>query len=262
MVKRGKLLSIVTVLAVTAAFIALFAAADGSMYASAKAKKYALPKEVEVTYLEDDSKSSLTKIKYDKYGNIKSALISEMIPMKYKVKYRNKKGVISKATFTDGDAVMEKTYDKKGRLKKVKIGSDTYKYSTNKKGIIKKVTLNGKTYYKVKSIKFHKNGFAKKVVYSNGNVNKYNKDGLMTFASEKGGSKYTYKYTKKSGKVVKVIVKRDGVKYKQINLKYGKSKTKDVWKYSTLVNYADGPSNATELYSKCALSGANALNWD
>ena len=256
MTMKRSLLSFITVLAAAIAIISVIAMASESVYA---AKKYTLPKEANVVYYEDDSKGSYENIKYDKYGNLKSTFISEMINIKYTTKYRNKKGVISKVTFTDGDQVTEKFYDKKGRLTKIKIGSETYKFKTDKKGIIKKVTLNGETYYTVKSIKYHKNGFVSKVVYGNGNVNKYNSSGLMTSVSVKGGAKYTYKYTKKNGNVVKIIVKRDGKKIKQLKLKYGKTKTKDVWKYSCVMNYVDGPTNACELYSKCSLSGINSL---
>ena len=252
-----KLFSLVTIMAVAFAFSC--AAAGVNVYAAAK--KYPLPKEVWTENYEDDGMISISDIKYDKHGNVKSALLSEMIPVKYTIKYKNKKGVISTVSFGNSEAKGKKYYDKKGRLTKVKAGKDVYKYKTDKKGIIKKVTLNGKKLYGVKKISYHKNGFVSKVVYSNGNVNKYNSSGLMTAVKVKGGSKYTYKYTKKNGKVVKILVKCDGEKYQKTTIKYGKSKTKDVWKYSCLMNYAGGPSNATELYSKGALSGLNALDW-
>ena len=252
--KRG-IFSLLMILTVTAAFIFALTVADGKVYA---AKKYALPTEVESTYYGEDSFTSLTNIKFDKYGNIKSALAAEAIPLKYKATYRNKKGVLSKVTITDGETSLKKTYDKKGRLTKIVIGDETYKYKSNKKGIISKVTLNGKLYYKVKSIKFHKNGFVSKVVYGNGNVNTYNKDGLMT-SVKADGSKYTYSYTKKNGKITKIIVKCDGKKYQKITLKYGKSYTTDVWKYSCLIAHASGPSNACELYAKSVISGVNTI---
>lgn len=253
---KKSLLSLVTITAAAMALVIAFAAADGSLYASAKAKKFVLPKSIKIKYAENGS-SSLTKIKYDKYGNMTSALISEMIPIKYKIKYRNKKGAISSLTYTDGDFSVKKTYNKKGRLTKVKLGKYVYKYTTDKKGTIKKVTINGKTDYTVKSVKYQKNGFISRIVYSNGNVNKYNSNGLMTSAiDKKAGDKYTYKYTKKSGKIVKVAVKKNGKNYKTVTLKYGKSKG-DIWKYSSVICYADGPSNVTELYSQGALSGTN-----
>ena len=256
---KKKLLSLLAILAL--AFTFAFVPTNDNVYAASKAKKYYLPKEVRVYYYETDEYSSLSKAKYDKYGNLTSAIISEMIPMKFNIKYKNKKGVISKVTYGDGDALSEKFYDKKGRLTKIKIGADTYKYKLDKKGLIKKATLNGDLDYKVKSIKL-KNGFLSKVVYGNGNVNNYNADGVMTSAVTKDGTKYTYKYTKKSGKIIKILVKRDGKNYKKINLKYGKASTKDVWKFSCLMNYLDGPSNACELYPNSPLSGVNRLNYN
>lgn len=258
---KKRLLSLLTIFAVAMTFVFTYSMTDGNAYAASKTKKYYLPKEIHVVYFDDDSTSSLTEIKYDKYGNMKSAWISEAIPSKYTIKYRNKKGAISTVKYGDGDAVSKKYYDKKGRLTKVKVGSDIYKYTLDKKGTIKKVTLNGKTYYKVKSVKYHKNGFVSKVVYGNGNVNTYNSSGLLTSATEKGGSKYTYKYTKKNGKIVKMVVKRDGENFKKITLKYGKSTTTDVWKYSSIICYANGPSNACELYAKGALSGVNEVDY-
>ena len=119
--------------------------------------------------------------------------------------------------------------------------------------------IDGKTYYRIKSIKYHKNGFVSKVVYGNGNVNRYNTAGLMTSAIVKTdeGAKYTYKYTKKNGKVVKVIVRRNGELNSKTTVKYGKKSTKDVWKYSCAMSFAGCPTNAYELYAKSTLSGIN-----
>ena len=240
-------------------FVNAFAFAGTDSYAASKSKKYYLPTEIQIVDYSEDGYSSLTDIQYDKYGNLTSALISEMIPVKYTIKYKNKKGAISSVTFGDGDVSAKKTYDKKGRLKQVKYGKDTFKFTSNKKSKIKKVTRNGKNYYKVKSIKFHKNGFASKVVYNNGNVNKYNTDGLLTSATVKGGPKFTYSYTKVNGNVVEMIIYRDGQKYKKVTLKYGNVTTKDVWKYSCVICYAGGPSNACELCANNSLSGFNAI---
>ena len=245
-------------------FTFTFAVSDS--FAASKSKKtYYLPKSIICTYNadEEDYIQSLTGIKYDKHGNMTYGVVSETIPYVYKIKYKNKKGLISKVTFGDGEVKATKYFDKKGRLKKTVYGKKKYVYKTDKKGRIKKVTKNGKKLYSVKSIKFHKNGMASKVVYSNGNVTKYNSDGLLTYETvkKKNGKKdtYTYKYTKKSGKVVKVTVNRNGKKYMKFSVKYGKAKTKDVWKYSTMFSFANGPSYAGEIYSKCALSGFNAL---
>ena len=262
MIKNRRLtkhvLAMLLVFAVTFVFAFAFAGADS--YAASKSKKYYLPTEIHVDYFDPDEISSwLTDITYDKYGNMTSALISDMIPVTFKIKYRNKKGAIASVTFGDGETTAKKPYDKKGRLTNVKFGSDTYKYTKNKKGKVKKVTRNGKLYYSVKSIKYRKNGFVSKVTYSNGNVNRYNTDGLMTSAVVKNGPKYTYEYTRENGKVVKVLVKRNGVKYKQVTLKYGSATTKDLWKFSSVINYADGPSNAAELCTNNSLSGFNCI---
>lgn len=248
-------------LAFAVVFTFSFAVFGTDSYAASKSKKYSLPKEIRIVYYGIDGYQSETNVKYDKYGNLTYTLDAEMIPVTYKIKYRNKKGAISSLTYGDGDDTAQKYYDKKGRLKKIVKNGKTYTYKTNKKGIIKKVSVNGKKYYSVKSIKYHKNGFVSKVVYSNGNVNKYNSKGLMTYAKEKKtGTKYTYKYTKKKGKVVKVIVKRNGKNYKKITVKYGKTKTNDIWKYSSFFAFAGGPSNANELYAKSSLSGENWFN--
>ena len=244
-------------------FVFSYAITDGNAYAASKSKKYYLPTEINVVYFDEgNTTESLSKITYDKYGNLTSAVISEMIPVKYAIKYKDKKGTISSVAYGDGDVVSHKYYNKKGSLSKITIGEYNYTYSKGKKGTIKKVTLNGKKYYNVKSIKFYKNGFVSKVVYNNGNVNKYNSKGLLTSTKEKNGPKYTYKYTKQNGKVVKAVVRRNGKKYKQVTFKYGKAKTKDVWKFSCVVCYADGPSNACELYAKGSLSGSlQPLDW-
>ena len=261
-IMKKRLLSLLTILAVAMTFVFSYAMTDGNAYAASKSKKYYLPTEISVVYFdEDNTTGGLSNITYDKYGNLTSAIIAEVIPVKYEIKYKDKKGTISSVSYGDGESVSTKIYNNKGRLTKVTAGNDVYSYSKGKKGTIKTVTLNGEQYYNVKKIKFHKNGFVSKVVYSNGNVNKYNSNGLMTSATVKNGPKYTYKYTKKNGKVVKAIVKRDGKNYKQLTFKYGSAKTKDVWKYSCVICYADGPSNACELYAKGSLSGSNALDW-
>lgn len=263
---KKRLLSLFTILALAVTFSASFAMADGNAYAAGKTKKYYLPAEVRWTNYAENTQGSLTKIKYDKYGNITYGLIAENIPMKFVTKYRNKKGTIASVTYGEQGKNAIKTYDKKGRITKEDglldyVKGETYRYTKNKKGTVIKVTLNGDKYYNVKSIKYHKNGFVKKVVYNNGNINNYNSDGLLTSAIAKTdkGAKYTYKYTKKNGKVVKIAVKRNGKKYSTIKLKYGKASTGDVWKYSCLIDYAGGPSNACELCSNCTLSGNNGL---
>lgn len=253
---KKRILSLLTVVAV--AFVFSFVAADNNAYAASKAKKYYLPKEIRTYYYDDDSWGSASKIKYDKYDNVKSALFAEMIPMKYTLTYK-KKGVLSKLVASDGDVLGKKYYDKKGRLKKVTVGKDTYKFKVDKNGIIKKVTLNGKKYYSVKKIKFHKNGFVSMVKYSNGNVNKYNKDGLLTVVKEKKGGKYTYKYYKKGGKVVKMVEFKNGKKTAKVTLKYGKDTTKNVWQYSCVMNYGGAFSNAYELYGMGSLAGFNSF---
>lgn len=258
---KKKLLSLLMVLAVSMTFVLSFAMAGNDVYAAAKSPKYYLPTNVWGYDYTTGESSSLNNIKYDKYGNIKSAWLSEMIPVKYTIKYKNKKGVVSAVTYGNSDTTAKKYYDKKGRLKKVKTGKDTYKYKTNKKGIIKNVTRNGKKYYTVKKVKYHKNGFVSKVVYGNGNVNKYNSSGLMTSVKLKNGTKFTYKYTKKNGKVVKAVIKRNGKNYRKYTFEYGKATTKDVWKYSCLIYYAGGPSNAGELYAYSPLSGVNSADW-
>lgn len=259
-----KLTSLLTVTAIAITFVFCFAIASDDVYVSAKSKKYHLPKEISVTNYgeEDDSFGGLANIKYDKYGNMKFAYYSEAIPSTFKIKYRNKKGVISSVTIGEDKVITKKTYDKKGRVKTIKTDTEKYKIKSDKKGIIKKVTLNGKKYYSIKKIKFHKNGFVSSVTYSNGNVNKYNKDGLLTSIKIKGGKKYTYKYTKKKGKIVKIIEKCDGKKTQKVTLKYGKATTKDLWKFSCVVDFAGGPSNATELYAKAALSGVSYIDFD
>ena len=240
-----------------------YAMTDGDAYAASKSKKYYLPTEINfVTFDEDNSSGGLSNITYDKYGNMTSANIGEMIPVKYTIKYKDKKGTLSSVSFGYGDSLSTKSYNKKGLLTKSTFEGSVFNYYKGKKGTIKKVTINGETEYKVKSIKFHKNGFVSKVVYANGNVNKYNSNGLLTSIKIKNGPKYTYKYTKKKGKVVKAVVKRNGKKYEQITFKYGSAKTKDVWKYSCVICYAGGPSNACELYAKSSLSGSNEAPWD
>lgn len=256
--KSFSMLSASILAVLTLSFIFTLLMAVDNVYA---AKKYYLPKEVHTVYYGDENTTgSFTKTKYDKFGNLTSTIIGDMIPIDYTIKYRNKKGVISKLTYGEPDLVYaRKYYNKKGRLTKITYGEDTYKYTTNKKGIITKVTLNGKLYYKVKKIKYHKNGFVSMVKYNNGNVNHYNSDGLMTSAVVKDGPKYTYKYTKKKGKVVKIITKCDGKLFQKTTLKYGKSFTKNVWKYSCVICYVDGPSNAAEIYGGSSLSGVNAI---
>lgn len=245
-------------MAVGVTFSFSFAVIDGTASAASKSKKYYLPTGCDTEYA-DDTYTNVYRIKYDKYGNLKSAGVwGAGIPYKIKNKYRKKKGNLSSATvYFDDQVELKKTYDKKGRLTKIKAGKDIYKYKKNRKGIFTKVTRNGKKYYSVKKIKYHKNGFVSKVVYSNGNVNYYNKDGLMTSAKEKKGPKYTYTYTKKKGKVVKVVTKRNGKLYSTMTIEYGKAKTKSVWKYSCAMSFAGAPSNACELYSMSALSGNN-----
>lgn len=258
---KKRIISLLTVVALVMTFVCAYAITGDEAYAASKSKKYALPKDVVVYYYDEDGYSRTTKMKYDKYGNLKSALLAEMIPIKITSKYR-KKGVLASASLTDGDTVIKKYYDKKGRINKLVYGDDIFTYKFNKKGLIKKVTLNGKTYYTVKKFKYHKNGFVSKIVYNNGNINKYNSNGLLTTAiDKKAGKKYTYKYTKKKGKIVKILVKCNGKNYKKITLKYGKATTKDVWKYSATMNYADGPSNAAELYPKSPLSSVNSIFW-
>ena len=138
MITKKTLSHVIIVLAAVMGFAALSAMANDNAYA---AKKYPLPKEIDVKYYEDDSKATFEKIKYDKYGNLKSVFISEMIKMTYKNKYRNKKGVLSKVEYGDGEQVIEKFYDKKGRLTKVKSGSDTYKFTTNKNDYMETKTM-------------------------------------------------------------------------------------------------------------------------
>jgi hypothetical protein len=247
------------VFAVTFAFTFAFAGADS--YAASSSKKYYLPKNVRVTYYDDEDRyGSVTNIKYDKYDNMTSALLSEMIPVTYKIKYRDKKGTISSVTYGDGEVSHKKYYNEKGLLKKV-VNYDKYVYTKNKKGYATKVTCNGKKFYNVKTIKYQKNGFVSKVVYNNGNINYYNSEGLMTSAIVKTdeGAKYTYKYYKKNGKIVKIIAKRNGKKMKKITLEYGKATTKDIWKYSCIMSYTDCPSNAVELCTNNSLSGMNGL---
>ena len=223
-------------------------------------KEDSLPKEIRVYTYENDNYSSVSKMKFDKYDNLKSVLVSEMIPVKFTTKYK-KKDVISSVSYTDSEVTVKKSYDKKGRIKKVKAAGSTFKYKMDKKNMIKKVTFNGDKSYSVKKIKYHKNGFASKVVYGNGNVDKYNSDGLLTSAKVKGGPKYTYKYTKKNGKVVKAIVKKNGKKYQKVEIEYGKDTTKNVWKYSCVFSYGGALSYAGELYSEATLSGFNQVGW-
>ncbi|MBQ6440736.1 MAG: hypothetical protein IJJ06_11585 [Mogibacterium sp.] len=258
---KKRLLSLITIMALTMTFVMSFAMSYGSTYA-ASAKKYYLPNEVLITYYGDDEGTRFySEIKYDKHDNMKSMLCAEMIPISVTTKYKNNKGKISSVSLTDTEEVIKKTFNDKGRLTKVKMGKDIYKVTSDKNGIINKVTLNGKKYYKVKSIKFHKNGFVSKVVYTNGNKNYYNEDGLMTSAVLKNGKKYTYKYTVKNGKVTKVIVRFDGKKVRKIEYKYSKKSTKDVWQYSCTMCYLSGTSNACELYAKSPLGVYNDFGW-
>ena len=257
---RKRFQSLLMIIAIAMMFASAFAVLDGGLYAEAKTKKYYLPKSSKTVYYDEDrTTSSLQNAKYDKYGNLRSGMILEMIPMQFKAKYRNKKGTLERVSISDGDPVGKKYYNKKGYLTKIKFGKQVYKVSRNKKGLIKKITIDGKTYYRIKSIKYHKNGFVSKVVYGNGNVNRYNTAGLMTSATVKteGEGKYTYKYTKKNGKVVKVIVRCNGELYSKTTVKYGKKSTKDIWKYSCAMSYAGCPTNAYELYAKSTLSGIN-----
>ena len=63
-------------------FVNAFAFAGTDSYAASKSKKYYLPTEIQIVDYSEDGYSSLTDIQYDKYGNLTSALISEMIPVK------------------------------------------------------------------------------------------------------------------------------------------------------------------------------------
>ena len=260
------ILSLLLVFAVTFTFTFTFAVSDSFAASKSKKKTYNLPKSIICDYKadEEDYLQSVTGIKYDKQGNLTYGLVGEMIPYKYIITYKNKKkGIISKVTFGDGEVKATKYFDKKGRIKKTVYGKKTYAYKTDKKGRIKKVTLNGKTVYSVKSMKFYKNGMASKVTYSNGNVTNYNSDGLLTSETVKkqNGTKdtYTYKYTKNGGKVILITVYRNGSEYMRFSVTYGNNTTTDVWKYSNVFSFANGPSYAGEIYSKCALSGFNAL---
>ena len=259
LIMKKRFFSLLTILAVVMTLVVSYAITDDNVYAASTSKKYYLPKEANIVqYGTDGFTRWYSDITYDKYGNLTSAMESDMIPLKYTIKYKDKKGAISRVTYGDGESSAHKYYDNKGRLTKVTCGGKTYKYSKSKKGTISKVTLDGKEYYSVKSIQYHKNGFVSRIVYSNGNVNKYNSSGLMTYAKVKNGPKYTYEYTKKNGKIVKVLVKRDGKKYRKVTYKYGKASTNNVWKYSCIICFTGGPSNATELYANSSVSGSNA----
>ena len=257
---KKRLVSLITIMALAMTFVISFALTDGRAYA-ASSKKYYLPKEAKVTYYGDnDGIPFYSDIKYDKYGNLESLMYADMgdmknmVPVDVTTKYKNSKGKISGVTVTDNKTVIKKTYNDKGCVTKVKIPNNTIKLTSDKNGIISKVTLNGKKLYTVKSIKFHKNGFVSKVVYGDGTKNYYNEDGLLTSAV-KNGKKFTYKYTKEKGKVTKVVIRHDGKKVKKFEFKYSKKSTNDVWKYSCLLCYLGGPSNACELYAKGSLGG-------
>ena len=260
-----RLVSMVMIAAVV--FVFSFTASIDNSYAASKTKYYYLPTSVEssVPYGGQQYDFGMTNIKYDKYGNIKYGVFrSSHKPIKFKIKYRNKKGSIKSVSYT-GYIAGKKTYDKKGRLTTQKFTKggfeDTYKFKTNKKGTINKVTTTtpqSSDWTNVKSIKYYKNGFVKKVVYSDGHVVNYSSNGLLTSSIPNptdGSTKLTYKHIKKNGKVVRVDMYRNGKKCGSTVLKYGKAKTKDVWKYSAAVSYAGGPTNACELYSKSAQSG-------
>lgn len=257
---KKRLLSLITIIALAMTFVMSFAMTDGSAYA-AGSKKYYLPKEVKVTYYGDNDGIRLfSDIKYDKHDNLKSLMYEDMeamamVPVTVTTKYKNSKGKISAVTVKDNKTVIKKTYNAKGCVKKVKLPDTVIKTTSDKNGIVSKVTVNGNTIIKVKSIKFHKNGFVKKVVYDNGAKNYYNEDGLLTSAVNFRGDKFSYRYTVKNGKVTKVIIRRDGKKVKKFEFKYSKKTTKDVWKYSCMMCYFGGPSNACELYAKGSLGG-------
>jgi hypothetical protein len=257
---KKRLLSLITIMALAMTFVMSFAMTDGSAYA-ASSKKYYLPKEVKITYYGDnDGIRFYTNIKYDKHDNLKSLEYenmednTNMVSVDVTTKYKNSKGRISSVTVKDNKTVIKKTYNDKGCVTKVKLPDNTIKFTSNKNGIISKVTLNGKKIYTVKSIKFHKNGFVSKVVYGDGTKNYYNEDGLLTSAV-RNGKKFTYKYTVKNGKVTTATIRLNGKKVKKLEFKYSKKSTKDVWKYSCLLCYLGGPSNACELYAKGSLGG-------
>lgn len=263
---KKRLLSLLTILAMVMSFAFTFMAVDDNVYASSS-KKYYLPTTISVDKT-DDSFYGVSEVKYDKYGNIKSEYSGHVIPDKYNISYRNSKGKLKKVTrIYDEEKTAISTYDKNGRISSIKVvvpgHKATYKYTKNKKGIITKVTRNGKLYYKVKNISYYSNGFVKKVTYSNGNVNYYNRDGLMTKAIVKTdkGAKYTYKYNKKNGKVVKAVEYRNGKKKATYTFEYGKKTTTSVWKYSCAMAWGGGPSNVYELYAKSAQSGRYSA-WD
>ena len=254
---KKRVVSLLTIMALAMTLVASFAMVDENAYAASKSKKYYLPKQIDfINHNPDGYNFSYKNIKYDKFGNVKSLTTTHTGKYTFKLKYKNKKkGTLKGVTIVNGDYKYNKYYNKKGRLTKIKTPDYEYNYKYNKKGVINKVTRNGEQYYSVKKIKYHKNGFVSQATYSNGNVNKYNSQGLMTSVQEKDGSKYTYTYTKKKGKIVKVVIKCNGKKLYTCKLKYGKAKTKSVWKYSTAMDWFGMPSNARELYGKSSASG-------
>ena len=268
-----RLTSTVLITAVALAFSITIGADDS--YAASGGKTYYLPTNV---YMEETGVSkdevtfdelSVDKIKYDKYGNVTSLYFGG-IPYKFKIKYKNKKGLIKSVTAKTEGKTIKKTYDKKGRLKTVKTPKATYKYQLGKKNTIKKVTKKGKTFYNVKSIKFHKNGFAKKVVYSNGNYITYNKNGLaVTYYSKSEKLKCKYKYTYSKGMLTEAKEYHNGKLRVLYHFDYNNyeegpakpAKTKSVWQYSSVMCFLSAPSAAGELYPKSALSGVNNINY-
>ena len=261
---RKRIISLLAAFALAVTAFCAYGVTSGEVNAASKAKTYALPSDVYVHYYGDNRDYGMCDMKYDKFGNLTKGYYNYSFGVNNKIKYRNKKGKIASVTekyYGEKSGTLKKTYDKKGRLTKVKTPKATFKYTVNKKGIIKKVTRNGKLYYSVKSIKYHKNGVVYKVVYNNGDVNYYNSNGLLTKLKVKKDATYTYKYTKKNGKVVKAIAKRNGKKYAKISFYYDNSATtKNVWLYSAAISAAGGgPSNVFEIYAKSAISGEYLL---
>ena len=116
---KKRVFSLLTILAVAMTFVFSYAMTDGDAYAASKSKKYYLPTEINfVTFDEDNSSGGLSNITYDKYGNMTSANIGEMIPVKYTIKYKDKKGTLSSVSFGYGDSLSTKSYNKKGLLTK------------------------------------------------------------------------------------------------------------------------------------------------
>ena len=111
---------------------------------------------------------------------------------------------------------------------------DTYKYEYHSNGIPSKITHEYILYaedgeYEVKTIE------------------KYDKEGLAkSGVSYRNGKKYdvwSYKYTKKKGKVTKIVCtgKVKGKSYSwKVVYKYGKAKTKDQKKYISIMGMISG----------------------